>query len=504
MLAWLRLTCEGARSRGRDGEGRDEVHDHDVRGYVRARGQVARVNQRDDRVHAPDRRRADRVRRAGVPTRARRPEPSQDGQGPAGRPRGHRRAVRRVTGVPGGVLGRGRRERGSRGRDRRADQPGCRRPDRGPPVHGRTPRRRHGADQHLTADAGVENLLRELAPQVLGVLVRRDEDFAGREDAVAALEAPDQAAPSGQDDSLALLLMCCHPMLPVPSQLALTLRAVGGLTTSEIARAFLVPEATMAKRISRAKQQLRSAGVRFDLPPAAEWAGRLQVVLHVLYLVFSEGYTSTSGPDLQRADLTTEAIRLARLLHQLIPADGEVAGLLALMLLTDARRTARTTADGSLVPLAEQRRDLWDTARIQEGVALLTRTLGTVPVGPYQLQAAIAAVHDEAPGDGETDWPQILALYQALELVAPGPAVTLNRAVAVAMANGPRAGLAVLGTLDADDRMTHTHRLEAVRAHLLERAGDLDAARLAYQRAARMTTNLPEQRYLTLRAARLS
>ena len=405
----------------------------------------------------------------------------------------------------------------------------------------------------MTADAGVEDLLRELAPQVLGVLVRRYEDFAVCEDAVqdalvaaaqhwttegvpsnprswlvtaasravvdewrsvrarrrreatvAALEPSDQAPPSGQDDSLALLLMCCHPVLPVPSQLALTLRAVGGLTTAEIARAFLVPEATMAKRIGRAKQQLRSAGVRFDLPPAAEWAGRLQVVLHVLYLVFSEGYTSTSGPDLQRADLTTEAIRLARLLHQLVPADGEVAGLLALMLLTDARRAARTTADGSLVPLAEQRRDLWDTARIQEGVALLTRTLGTVPVGPYQLQAAIAAVHDEAPSDAETDWPQILALYQALELVAPGPAVTLNRAVAVAMVNGPRAGLAVLGSLDADDRMTHTHRLEAVRAHLLERAGDLDAARLAYQRAARMTTNLPEQRSLTLRAARLS
>jgi len=223
----------------------------------------------------------------------------------------------------------------------------------------------------------------------------------------------------------------------------------------------------MAKRISRAKQQLRGAGVRFDLPPAAEWAGRLQVVLHVLYLVFSEGYTSTSGPDLQRADLTTEAIRLARLLHQLVPADGEVVGLLALMLLTDARRVARTTADGSLVPLAEQRRDRWDTARIQEGVALLTRALGTVPVGPYQLQAAIAAVHDQAPSEAETDWPQILALYQALELVAPGPAVTLNRAIAVAMVNGPRAGLAVLGTLDA--------------------------ARHAYQRAARMTTNLPEQ-----------
>jgi predicted RNA polymerase sigma factor len=225
--------------------------------------------------------------------------------------------------------------------------------------------------------------------------------------------------------------------------------------------------------------------------------------MHVLYLVFNEGYTTSSGPALQRADLTTEAIRLTRMLYQLMPGEGEVAGLLALMLLTDARRAARSTADGQLVPLAEQQRDLWNKDHIEEGVALLTRTLGTVPVGPYQLQAAIAAVHDEAPTAEETDWPQILALYEVLEQVSPGPVVTLNRAVAVAMVHGPRAGLALLGTLDNDERMEQTHRLEAVRAHLLELAGDLAAARDSYLRAAKMTHSLPEQRQLALRAARL-
>jgi RNA polymerase sigma factor (sigma-70 family) len=400
----------------------------------------------------------------------------------------------------------------------------------------------------VNAEPRIENLLRALAPQVLGTLVRRHGQFAACEDAVqeallaAALQWPTEGMPdrprswlltvasrslvdewrsesarrrreetmavlepaadqedashwsADQDDTLALLFLCCHPALSPPSQLALTLRAVGGLTTTEIAAAFLVPEATMAQRI-------RSAGAKFELP--SDLAERLGVVLHVLYLIFNEGYTTSSGPALHRADLTTEAIRLVRLLHRLMPREGEVAGLLALMLLTDARRVARTDTAGSIVPLDEQRRELWDETSIAEGVALVTRTLGTVPVGPYQLQAAIAAVHDEAPTAEETDWPQILALYEVLGQVAPGPLVTLSRAVALAMVHGPKAGLALLGTLDADDRMAHTHRLEAVRAHLLERAGDMVAARESYLRAARMTASVPEQRYLALRAARL-
>jgi RNA polymerase sigma factor (sigma-70 family) len=404
-----------------------------------------------------------------------------------------------------------------------------------------------------TADAPrIEDLLRELAPQVLGALVRRHGQFDACEDAVQesllaatqqwtreglpaeprswlltvasrrlvdewrsesarrrreettmALELPVHTELAARDDTLTLLFLCCHPSLSQPSQLALTLRAVGGLTTAEIANAFLVPEATMAQRISRAKQTIKTTGARFDLPPEPERAERLGVVLHVLYLLFNEGYTATSGTDLHRTDLTMEAIRLTRMLHRLIPLDGEVAGLLALMLLTDARRPARTDADGSIVPLADQRRDLWNSAQIEEGVALITRTLGSMTVGPYQLQAAIAAVHDEAPSAEETDWPQILALYEVLERVSPGPVVTLNRAVAVAMVDGPRAGLALLGTLDADERMSHTHRLDAVRGHLLELAGDPVAARESYLRAARMTASLPEQRYLALRAARL-
>jgi RNA polymerase sigma factor (sigma-70 family) len=403
------------------------------------------------------------------------------------------------------------------------------------------------------ADPRIEDLLRELAPQVLGALVRRHGQFDACEDAVqeallaaarqwradgvpdnprswlftvasrrlvdewrsesarrrreetaATLGVPAQGLVPEQDDTLTLLFLCCHPSLSVPSQLALTLRAVGGLTTAEIAKAFLVPEATMAQRISRAKESIRNAGMRFELPPETERAERLRVVMQVLYLVFNEGYLASAGPELNRADLTTEAIRLTHMLHLLVPAEGEVAGLLALMLLTDARRAARTTADGSIVPLDEQRRDLWNAAQISEGVALLTRTLGTVPVGPYQMQAAIAAVHDEAPSAAETDWPQILALYEVLERVSPGPVVTLNRAVAVAMVHGPRAGLAVVGTLDTDERMAHNHRLEAVRGHLLELAGDLTAARNSYQRAARMTASIPEQRYLALRAARLA
>ena len=399
----------------------------------------------------------------------------------------------------------------------------------------------------------IEDLLRELAPQVLGALVRRHGQFDTCEDAVqeallaasqqwpekgvpdnprswlvtvanrrlvdewrsdsarrrreenvATLELPATRQAAAYDDSLTLLFLCCHPSLSTPSQLALTLRAVGGLTTAEIAHAFLVPEATMAQRISRAKERIRSAGARFELPPEADRAVRLLVVMHVLYLIFNEGYMTSSGPTLHRADLTTEAIRLTRMLLRLTPQEGEVAGLLALMLLTDARRAARTTADGSIVPLAEQQRSLWNSAQIEEGVALLTRTLGTAPIGPYQLQAAIAAVHDEAPSADETDWPQILALYEVLERVSPGPVVTLNRAVAVAMVYGPRAGLALLGTLDSDERMAHNHRLEAVRAHLLELAGDPMGAREAYLRAARMTASLPEQRHLKLRAARLT
>jgi len=325
-----------------------------------------------------------------------------------------------------------------------------------------------------------------------------------REETAAALEVPGQAQGAAHDDTLALLFMCCHPSLSAPSQLALTLRAVGGLTTAEISSAFLVPESTMAQRISRAKERIRSAGVPFGMPPASEVDDRLRVVLQVLYLIFNEGYTSSSGPALRRAGLTVEAIRLTRMLHEVMPAEGEVTGLLALMLLTDARRAARTSADGSIVPLDEQRRDLWDAAQSEEGVGLLTSTLGKVPIGPYQLQAAIAAVHDEAATAGDTDWPQILALYEVLERISPGPVVTLNRAVAVARVHGPRAGLALLGSLDTDDRMAYTHRLEAVRAHLLELAGEPVAARESYERAARMTASLPEQRYLILRAASLA
>jgi RNA polymerase sigma factor (sigma-70 family) len=409
----------------------------------------------------------------------------------------------------------------------------------------------------VTTEVPVEDLLRELAPQALGALVRRHGQFDACEDAVqeallaasvqwpvdgvpenprswlqavasrrlvdewrsesarrrreetaAALELPadnDPAdgRPADGDDTLTLLFLCCHPALSAPSQLALTLRAVGGLTTAEIASAFLVPEATMAQRISRAKQTIKNSDVPFALPPAQERTERLRIVLHVLYLVFNEGYTTSSGPVAARADLTTEAIRLARLLHRLAPGEGEAAGLLALMLLTDARRAARTTADGALVPLAEQQRELWDRAMIEEGVALLSRTLGRGPGGLYQLQAAIAAVHDEAGSAEETDWPQILALYEVLEQVAPGPVVTLNRAVALAMVRGPQAGLDLLATLDGDDGMARNHRLPAVRGHLLELAGDLAGARARYLDAARMTANVPEQEYLALRAAGL-
>ena len=408
----------------------------------------------------------------------------------------------------------------------------------------------------MTADARIEGLLRELAPQVLGALVRRyghfdacedavqealleaavrwpaqgvpdsprgwlitvaarrlvdqwrsDEARRRREETVAAQSPPPDAGdvpPVDQDDTLTLLFLCCHPELSAASQVALTLRAVGGLTTAQIAGAFLVPEATMAQRISRAKQRIKASGVPFRLPPEAARAERLRVVLHVLYLIFNEGYTTTSGPDLHRAELTGEAIRLTRALRGLLPEDGEVTGLLALMLLTDARRAARTGPDGGLIPLAEQDRTRWDREAIAEGVALISGTLSRAPVGPYQLQAAIAAVHDEAARAEDTDWPQILALYELLERISDNPMVTLNRAIAVAMVRGPRAGLDLLEALEGDDRMTAHHRLDAVRAHLLEMAGEVVAARERYHLAARRTTSLPEQRYLMARAARLT
>ena len=332
-----------------------------------------------------------------------------------------------------------------------------------------------------------------------------------REEAEAARTPPpldgadfgDAGSPPARDDTLTLLFLCCHPALSPASQVALTLRAVGGLSTAEIAGAFLVPEATMAQRISRAKQRIKAAGATFELPPRAEHARRLGVVVHVLYLIFNEGYTATSGTQLVRAELTAEAIRLARQLHRVVPGNSEVAGLLALMLLTDARRPARTAPDGSLVPLSEQDRTLWNADAIAEGVALVTRALSTGPLGPYQLQAAIAAVHDEAPTADATDWPQILALYALLERVAPNPMATLNRAVALAMVQGPTAGLAVLDTLSTDDRIAASHHLLSVRAHLLEMAGDHDAARAGYREAARRTTSEPERRHLLTRAARL-
>ncbi|HLX48636.1 MAG TPA: DUF6596 domain-containing protein [Streptosporangiaceae bacterium] len=395
-------------------------------------------------------------------------------------------------------------------------------------------------------------LLRELAPEVLGALVRRYGQFGACEDAVqeAMLEAvtswparglpdspkgwlltvasrrliddvrseharrrreaaaapPEQAQEPGsdRDDSLSLLFLCCHPALSGPSQLALTLRAVGGLSTAQIAAAFLVPEATMAQRISRAKQAIKANGARFELPGPAERPARLGIVLHVLYLIFNEGYTATTGASLTAPELSGEAIRLTRWLHRLLPQDPEITGLLALMLLTDARRAARTGPDGSLIPLGRQDRSRWDRERIAEAVALLAEVLPAGQVGPYQVQAAIAAVHDEAESMEATDWPQILGLYELLERLAPGPVVSLNRAVAVAMVSGPAAGLDLLHTLESDQRLAGHHRLHATRAHLLEMSGDHQAAVASYREAARRTTSLPEQRYLTGRAAQLA
>jgi RNA polymerase sigma factor (sigma-70 family) len=389
----------------------------------------------------------------------------------------------------------------------------------------------------------VEDLLRDLAPQVLGVLVRRHGAFDACEDAVqeallaAALAWPAGGVPANpagwlitaahrrlvdgwrsesarrrredtvaaeptpgpvpaEDDTLALLVLCCHPALNPPSQVALTLRAVGGLTTAEIARGLLVPEATVAQRISRAKARIR--GTRFG---EADVTDRLPAVLRTLYLIFNEGYTASSGPALQRVELTREALRLARALHALRPDDGEVTGLLALLLLTDARRAARTRPDGALVPLAEQDRGLWDAAAIAEGVELITASLATAAPGPYQLQAAIAAVHDEAPNAEDTDWRQILGLYELLAALAPGPMVTLNGIVAVAMVRGPERALELLDAAADDPALAGHHRVDAVRAHLLDRAGRPDEAAPHYRQAAARTLSAPEQRYLLDRAA---
>jgi RNA polymerase sigma factor (sigma-70 family) len=395
----------------------------------------------------------------------------------------------------------------------------------------------------------VEDLLRELAPQILGVVVRRFRDFDAAEDAVqeallaAALHWPREGFPDNprgwliqaavrrmtdqirseiarrrreelaasigmpavevtdRDDTLTLLFMCCHPVLTPASAIALTLRAVGGLTTAEIANAFLVPETTMAQRISRAKQRIKSSGVPFRMPLAEERAERLASVLHVLYLIFNEGYASSSGADLNRTELSGEAIRLARAVHRVLPDDGEVAGMLALMLLTDARRPARTGPGGELIPLDEQDRTLWDRRLISEGVELITSALAKAAVGPYQLQAAVAAVHDQARRVEDTDWSQILTLYGLLERMSGNPMVALNRAIAAAMVHGPAAGLTLLE--DLDSQLAGHYRLDAVRAHLFEMAGDADAAVAHYRAAAGRTTSLPEQHYLTTKAARL-
>jgi predicted RNA polymerase sigma factor len=307
-----------------------------------------------------------------------------------------------------------------------------------------------------------------------------------------------------QDDTLLLLFTCCHPALTPPSAIALTLRAVGGLTTAEIAAAFLVPEATMAQRISRAKQSIAESGLPFALPIERERAERLRSVLHVLYLIFNEGYASSAGPELQRVELATEAIRLTRALHGLLPDDGEVAGLLALMLLTDARRAARTGPNGELIPLDEQDRNKWDRAAIGEGTAMVEMVLTRGTVGRYQIEAAIAALHDEAASIEVTDWPQILELYGALQRLSDNPMVRLNAAIAAAMVHGPARGLELLTALDGDQRMAGTHRLDAVRAHLLAMTGDRQGAIACYRAAAERTTNVPEQRYLLAKAAKLA
>jgi RNA polymerase sigma factor (sigma-70 family) len=332
-------------------------------------------------------------------------------------------------------------------------------------------------------------------------LFRSESARRRREDTIAAMPVPEPEVAPDTDDTLTLMLLCCHPTLSTASQVALTLRAVGGLSTAQIASAFLVPEATMAQRISRAKATIKKAGATFTLPPPDEQDVRLSTLLHVLYLVFNEGYTASSGPSLQRVELTAEAIRLARLLRRVLPEDGEVTGLLALMVLIDARRAARTDKDGRLVPLDEQDRSLWDKDMIAEGVGLISGALTGGPLGPYQVQAAIAAVHDEAAVAEATDWRQILALYELLNRIAPSPVVTLNQAVALGMVRGPRAGLELVDTVDG---LAEHHRVHAVRAHFLDQAGDYEQARAEYLAAAELTTSEPEQEYLRAKADRLS
>jgi RNA polymerase sigma factor (sigma-70 family) len=410
-------------------------------------------------------------------------------------------------------------------------------------------------------DAVPEDVWRGRAPQVLGALLRRYGNFDAAEDAVqeallaASVQWPAEGTPDNptawlirvasrrlidrqrsdraradreqaaatqvpadelysaaadgedshaRDDTVLLLLLCCHPALTRASQVALSLRAVGGLTTAQIARAFLVPESTMVQRISRAKARLREVDARFTLPAREELPDRMASLQHVLYLIFNEGYTSTGGATLYDVSLTGEAIRLTRQLHQQLPDSAEVAGLLALMLLTDARRAARAHADGSLVPLARQNRARWDRAAITEGTRLLETVLTRGHVGPYRLQAAIAAVHSEAKSWEETDWMQIVVLYRMLDDIAPSPAVTLNLAVAVAMAHSPDAGLRMLDPLLDDPRTRRNHRIHAVRAHLLEMTGRNVEAGAAYAAAARLTTSIPEQRYLNSKAAQLN
>jgi RNA polymerase sigma factor (sigma-70 family) len=409
------------------------------------------------------------------------------------------------------------------------------------------------------SDAALANLLRDLAPQVVAAVARRHQDFAAAEDAVqesliaAAAQWPNEGIPSNprgwlyhvavrrltdevrrdlarrrredavakesaietvvpmmfgeirpdEDDSLTLLFMCCHPALTPASAIALTLRAVGGLTTAEIANAFFVPEATMAQRVSRAKQSIKASRIPFQMPDDSERADRLRNVLQVLYLIFNEGYVSTSGPTLQRADLANEAIRLTRSLRALLPNDTEVAGLLALMVLTDARRAARTGPNGELIPLDEQDRSLWNRALIAEGIELLSVTMPRGNVGPYQLQAAIAAVHDEAERAEDTDWPQILALYDTLRQMSDNPMASLAYAIAAAMVHGPEAGLELLEPLDADPRMAGHFRMDAVRGHLFEKAGNRERAIAHYRRAAERTASVPERDYLRMKAARL-
>jgi RNA polymerase sigma factor (sigma-70 family) len=338
---------------------------------------------------------------------------------------------------------------------------------------------------------------------------RSDQARANREHLIARQTPPeDLLSPAAdafqdreRDESLTLLLLCCHPALTKSSQVALTLRAVAGLSTGQIALAFLVPEATMAQRISRAKVRLRQVGARFGLPSAEQLPDRVAAAAHALYLIFTEGHTATTGAGMSDAFLANEAIRLTRQLHQHLPAAGEVTGLLALMLLTDARRSARTRPDGSLVPLAEQDRSLWDQTLIHEGVHLIEAALPIGPVGPYQLQAAIAAVHAEAHRAADTDWDQIETLYRMLSDLAPSAVVSLNHAVAVAMVDGPTAALALLEPLLRDRQLRHSHRLHAVHAHLLEMEGRLEEARAAYAAAARLATSIPEQRYLNAKAA---